>query len=483
MSRALVFSTDLHGRTSGFKAVMAYAAKNGIDSVVFGGDINPTRYFLKFKDGIIIPERYAAKEDAGYGTEGRAQSRSIQPLDSLSSRKDTRWNIQDAARLWLNGAIELNEKAAQSDDAEKALGVSEMHYAINIGRRFRDAAARFELLYQRLGEHISGNKTYEGSLSKEAVKRLRSETGPLHDSIVWCPDEKERQLLIKEIIPLIRKKLALSLKRGRAAEELLEVYLDCAGSIPKIPPGTRFMKEILYLWMHDAIGRAFLSETAKLMKLVTGWRNIDAFKPDAERGQIRWLKGSLLPEIRAFARTNPGRRVFIMPGNDDVGETIEVLQEAETQGILTQLHGRVVPLDRQFDIGGYSFVSKLPHDVRADWLKDEEEIRADLEGIFRPSAQERTILSIHVPPENGLLDITLRGEHIGSSAVRNYLSTARHPLVLTGHVHETVARTGNWKESIGATLVMSPGASHQNGIDALIVNLDDVGKTARVEIS
>lgn len=452
----LLFSTDLHGKTSGFRAVLSHAAEKGIDKVVFGGDINPTKAFLRFKDGVIVPNP-----------------------DSLKSLSD------ETVRHWFRTMIEINDAAASEKGLEKALGVHDAHYEVRINRSFRVLAEHAEMVYARLMDHVSKDRFYIGRLSEANQAIALSQNNPSRHQVVLYPEGEEKEIIVTKILPLIRRKLGLSLKRGLGDEELLDVYLRAAGGFVSESHGTKISlwREILGRQLPHTIKKAWADETAKLKGMIIEWERQSSARFHGERGQFKWLENDLLPEIATFKKGGNGREVFIMPGNDDYTKTLDILERAEAKGILVQIHGKVVPLDDVFHLGGYSWISDLQPRMMDDWLKDEEGMKQDLELMFRGCDQARTILSIHVPPRDGLLDINFQGEHIGSSAVREYLSTSGHPLALTGHVHEVVSRTKNWKERIGKTLVMTPGADHRDGVDALDVDLERPKDTKRIKIA
>lgn len=451
MSR-LLFSTDLHGRRAGFQNVLHHASKQGIRTVVFGGDITPKRYFLRFKDDILVPNRLLPK--------------SLEAPD---------------VKEWFAQVLETNEKAQAAGDAEKYLGLDDAHYAVAVSKAFSEVAQYYTLLYEKLWVHGTRGALYLEE--PRAVEEVRSRLSALSDSIafVFPPDAAERRVLCERIFPLLRKKLGQIFARA-SDPQLLDAYLRATGNSSNAPPAREFSRHMLYTLLLHAIREAFRSEGGRIQQLVKHWDDLGMQPRNIERGQLKWLREVLIPEIAAFVRADRARRVFIMPGNDDCTKTLEALEKAEAQRILVQVHGKVVPLVEGWQIGGYSFVSDLPLPLIQDWQKDEADILADLQRLFGSFPQERTILSIHVPPRDGLLDINFRGAHIGSSAVRQYLEQSRHPLVLTGHVHEIVSKWGNWREEIGGTLVINPGATHQHGIDALLIDLNDIRSAERIKI-
>jgi Icc-related predicted phosphoesterase len=76
------------------------------------------------------------------------------------------------------------------------------------------------------------------------------------------------------------------------------------------------------------------------------------------------------------------------------------------------------------------------------------------------------VLVSHPPPRACSLDRTNRGEHVGSTAVREWIDRVEPSLVVSGHIHE-----GRGRETIGRTQVVNCGPAF-DGCYA-IVTLDD----------
>jgi Icc-related predicted phosphoesterase len=157
-------------------------------------------------------------------------------------------------------------------------------------------------------------------------------------------------------------------------------------------------------------------------------------------------------------------KIFMMPGNDDVREVIDILNEAQDAGIIRQLHGNLHEID-SFKITGYSFVPKTPFQPN-DWDKDDSEIQEDLKKL--PIAD---IFVFHAPPLGTKLDVMSNREHIGSNSIGNFIRQ-RHPkLTLHGHIHESRDLTGEFMDKIGDTICINPGASGE-GLNAVVIDVD-----------
>jgi len=103
----------------------------------------------------------------------------------------------------------------------------------------------------------------------------------------------------------------------------------------------------------------------------------------------------------------------------------------------------------------------------------EDEIAEALElGRAQAAAPGREIVLSHTPPHATALDLTYRNQHVGSTAVREFIDKAEPMLVLCGHIHEA-----RGQEQIGATTVVNCGVAAR-GQYALV----DLSKTVQVEL-
>jgi Icc-related predicted phosphoesterase len=68
----------------------------------------------------------------------------------------------------------------------------------------------------------------------------------------------------------------------------------------------------------------------------------------------------------------------------------------------------------------------------------------------------------HSPPFNTSLDLTARGEHVGSRAIRDFILDKQPLVTLHGHIHESAKASGSITEKLGSTLAVNPGSSDYN---------------------
>jgi len=208
----------------------------------------------------------------------------------------------------------------------------------------------------------------------------------------------------------------------------------------------------------------------------------------AVKDQREFLKKFLIPLIKK----NSHITTFIQMGNDDFRVNMDLLEEANKEGILKLTHKNVHDLDN-YKIVGYSFVSELPFRLK-DWEKKDNRhsrfltdtasdlrtvkpapgtIMSDISKIKRMSDPKKTIYSMHCPPKNTFLDQT-HEHHVGSKSIRYFIEKYQPPLTLHGHIHESPQLSGEYKENINKTLCINPGSNHIESIlNAVIVDLDN----------
>jgi len=197
--------------------------------------------------------------------------------------------------------------------------------------------------------------------------------------------------------------------------------------------------------------------------------------------------------------------VFLILGNDDPRSEEDAVLDVEARGLWRYVHHRRAALD-DLSVYGYAHVPPTPFLLK-DWerydvsryvdpgsVSPEEgrrsvprplrEIRfaTILEDLGRLAGSDdlaRAIFLFHTPPYRTSLDrAALDGKvvdhvpldvHVGSIAVRRFIEQ-RQPLVtLHGHVHESARLTGNWRDRIGRTHLLS-GA--HDGPELALVRFD-----------
>lgn len=185
--------------------------------------------------------------------------------------------------------------------------------------------------------------------------------------------------------------------------------------------------------------------------------------------------------------------LFIMMGNDDFRVNINLLEKAEKQGLIKLLHNKLNRINNK-NIVGYAFVPEMPFLLK-DWEKLDNEdskqitdpksdirtvkkesstIKEDFKRIEKLSNPKETIYVIHSPPFDTKLDIIVRGNHVGSKAIKEFISKEQPLLTLHGHVHEG-PEMGSWRDKIKNTICINPGSNHLNSkLNMVVIDLDDL---------
>ena len=224
--------------------------------------------------------------------------------------------------------------------------------------------------------------------------------------------------------------------------------------------------------------------------------------------------GSFLRPRFAAARDRVGGawpRVFVILGNDDPALFVDELSAGEADGLWQYVHGRHVAWG-DLTVCGYNCVPPSPFQLK-DWerydvsryvdpgcVSPEEgrrtdgltardvrwlTIRGELAELAGDSDLARTICLFHGPPHRTVLDrAALDGRtvdhapldpHVGSVAIKEFILECQPLLTLHGHVHESSRLSGEWKEILGTTVVIS--AAH-GGPELALVRFDPAEPSA-----
>jgi len=134
----------------------------------------------------------------------------------------------------------------------------------------------------------------------------------------------------------------------------------------------------------------------------------------------------------------------LVPGN---AESYDELKEACTGWPnASVLHGTGIKLKgiSFFGIGG-----GIPVTPFGSWSYDFTEEQA--EDLLK-DCPENAVMVSHSPPR-GILDLSSRGQHLGSETVRKVILEKFPKLVVCGHIHES----GGKMEKLGETVIVNAG--------------------------
>jgi len=207
-------------------------------------------------------------------------------------------------------------------------------------------------------------------------------------------------------------------------------------------------------------------------------------------------------------------RVFLILGNDDGRFEEAAFLDRAASGLWHYAHGRRLFLSGR-EVYGYSFVPPTPFQLK-DWERYDvsryvdpgctspEEgrrsvpvpahelryttIQGDLDRLTGDRPLDGAVFLFHAPPYGTKLDrAALDGKsvdhvpldvHVGSIAVRRFIERRQPWLTLHGHVHEAARLSGDWRDRLGRTQMLS--AAHDGPELALVrFDLDDPARADR----
>lgn len=171
--------------------------------------------------------------------------------------------------------------------------------------------------------------------------------------------------------------------------------------------------------------------------------------------QREFIQFYLVPRLLEFRRKT-GKDVFLIMGNDDMKANRDAVEKGEKDGAYACINMKAVPLGGGRFVAGYSHINEAPFLLK-DWEKKEEDILADLRRLAKKSDPKKTIYVIHAPPFGTQLDVVFSGAHVGSIAIRKFITEVQPYMTLHGHIHESPRMTGSWTEVVGSTTCANPG--------------------------
>jgi len=193
--------------------------------------------------------------------------------------------------------------------------------------------------------------------------------------------------------------------------------------------------------------------------------------------------------------------VYIILGNNDWAATIPIFKDLEDRSLLHLLHNQTFSIAQDLFITGYPYVPPTPffpkdfekRDLIQDipktfgytpaisisgsieevdsyqWFSDNCSIEEDLQNLMKPILGSNTILVMHSPPYNTLLDRTHSNKPVGSKAILDFIKKRQPAITLHGHIHESPSISGSFYQMIGSTLCLNPGQT-ENRLSAVILD-------------
>jgi uncharacterized protein len=165
-----------------------------------------------------------------------------------------------------------------------------------------------------------------------------------------------------------------------------------------------------------------------------------------------------------------GIEVIFAPGNDDPMFVDDLLSGSE---VVVNPDSRVVELPGGFPMISVGYSNRTPWDSPREL--DEDDLRTVIDQeVAKLEDPSRSIFNLHVPPKNTPIDqaMELDAEFrpvvkggapviagVGSSAVRDAITTYQPMMSLHGHIHES-----RGEARIGRTVALNPGSEYSEGV-------------------
>lgn len=200
--------------------------------------------------------------------------------------------------------------------------------------------------------------------------------------------------------------------------------------------------------------------------------------------------------------------IYLIPGNDDYKTDFAAAGDGEKEGLWRNIHNKCVVIGK-YRLYGYACVPPTPfrnkdwekydiskevapgsiapaegfHSQRPDHDPENDTIQLDIQKLVYEDDLEYGIFLFHSPPFETLLDVAETGsgihKHVGSKAIRTFIEAKQPYVTMHGHIHESPGISGEWKQTIGRTLMFS--AAHDGPELALIrFTLNNVDSVSRI---
>ncbi len=205
--------------------------------------------------------------------------------------------------------------------------------------------------------------------------------------------------------------------------------------------------------------------------------------------QKTFIDRFLIPFFKRMVNTTSVSKIFLIPGNWDLGYPYLFKEPAE--GII-DLYLKSYRFKNGYELIGYPFVpptpfrpkdyekmdnreapwppQKNPSYIRSSdqtdrltpidpylYLRERETIREDLNQLPKPLYHKRAIYIMHSPPYGTRLDFIQGGKSAGSRSIREFIEAEQPLLTLHGHIHESPGLSGAYFDRIRNTISINPG--------------------------
>jgi hypothetical protein len=139
-----------------------------------------------------------------------------------------------------------------------------------------------------------------------------------------------------------------------------------------------------------------------------------------------------------------GDRVWLLPGNHESDSDIDAFSK---QHGFRNLHGASLEL-AGYHIAGLGCSNPTPFGTPGEYSEGELGARLTPFRTLKP-----LILICHCPPQGTKLDEAERGQHYGSSAIKDFIDKYQPAYFFCGHIHESAGV----KATLGETIAQNVG--------------------------
>ena len=230
---------------------------------------------------------------------------------------------------------------------------------------------------------------------------------------------------------------------------------------------------------------------------------------DMVPNQKTFVDQFLLPLFNRILETTPVQKIFLIPGNWDLGYSYLF---KDPMGRIIDLNQRGYRFKNGVELIGYPFVPPTPFrpkdyekmdDREASWppqknpsyirfsdqtdqltpidpylyLKGRETIEEDLGRLPNPLHPKRTVYIMHSPPFGTRLDFIQGRKSAGSRSIKTFIEKTQPLLTLHGHIHESPQLSGAYLDRIGETLSINPGQFSSPKLQAVLFEIGNIEGT------
>ncbi|MEM3126804.1 MAG: hypothetical protein QW331_01915 [Candidatus Woesearchaeota archaeon] len=182
--------------------------------------------------------------------------------------------------------------------------------------------------------------------------------------------------------------------------------------------------------------------------------------------------------IKYLERLKEARiKVVSILGNDDDADAAIVMRRLQEEGLLQYVNLSSIEIVEGIKIFGFNYCHKTDFGFYPHWEKPEAELFNLLTDFLKNQDLNKTTIGLfHDAPKDTHLDITLGKEHIGSAAIRKFITLPRESeyrdtsffqnLLLTvhGNIHEAPYVSRRFMQTYRQlrTVSVNPGGEHKS---------------------